>query len=454
MTGGGPVIGPAAAPSPPPGAAIGMWQPVTEPERAMLASGGDRDAYLAALVAGPLLLPVSPAAARGLEAAAWPTALLDGETHVLAFTSPEAIAACLPGERVEYRIISLAEIVHQWPDPAWWLAVDPGLPIGERISGVELGRLPDPPGAVEVEERWRDAIAREDPDALTAALLRAEIVVPLRPDGSGSRDVTDPDFPWWCLPDDVGQPCLPVFTSEALSRQVLGDHEVVLISSAQLAANWPDPAWQLLANPGTALAASIPGASVRVLNDWLGQLRTVLTEAADEERRRLPADEVPTPAGPEPRDGPDRADGGLAAEDDGPDPDAPLLLQVVIPHRYLSSYLEQGYDRAAGLVHRWWGAGRETPQRLYQRLGLLGEGSPFRGDDEWVVVLRWAPVDDTGRRWARGEPRMEALVVPDGAELHKIDRAGNDELLARFDATGRRWLPADLADEPSGDRSA
>ncbi|MDG4762758.1 SseB family protein [Solwaraspora sp. WMMD406] len=424
------------------------WQPVTDPERAMLACGDDRQAYLTALASGPLLLPVPPPETDGgVSPAAWPTARLDGETHVLAFTSPEAIAACLPGQRVEYRLVSITDLASWWQDPQWWLAVDPGLPIGARVSGAELARLAATgptvgaaTGPVPGEEELRAAIDGQDPDALTAALLRSELVVPLAPDGSASRDVTDPDFPWWCLPDAAGEPSLPVFTSEQRLRQVLGDHDFVVLSSVQLAGAWPDPSWQLMLNPGTPLAASIPGESVQALHGWLDGLRTALTEAVDEERQRLLADGPPetTLAPGAPGAG---TDGEPAAA--GPDPAAPPMLQVVVPHRYVRSYLDQGYDRVAGLVHRWWGTGRETPRRLYERLDLLGDGSPFRADDDWAVVLRWPPADATEQGWWDGPPRMESFVVPDGAGLHKIDRDGGDEPLARFDAAERRWLPPD-----------
>ena len=414
------------------------WRPVTEAEVAMAAAveAGDREAFLAAFAGGPLLLPVSPEAAAGRAQLAWPTGVFEGLTHVIAFTSPEAIAVCMPGESVSYRLASLTDVVAAWPDDSWWLAVDPGLPIGLRLSAAELRGLPDP-AADEAEATLRDAIIRQDPDLLAAALLKAEIVVPLRPDGSESRDLTDPEFPWWCLPDAAGEPTLPVFTSEARLRQALGDHDFVVVSSYQLADSWPGPTWQLSVNPGTALATTVPGESVLALRNWLGQLRAVVTDAAEDERSRLLTMEQDEPAVPVQRSGSTTT---ADDDDDEPDPDLPLLLQMVIPLQYLPSYLDQGYDRAAGLVHAWRGPGRETPVRLYRRLGLLGDGSPFTEADEWAVVLRWAPDEETPADWGQGRPRMEALVVPNGAELYRIHRDGGEEAMARFDADARRWL--------------
>ncbi len=185
--------------------------------------------------------------------------------------------------------------------------------------------------------------------------------------------------------------------------------------------------------------ATLPGAALRTLHDWLGQLRQVVTDATEEERqRREPNAATPAAPGvPAPRSAPD-ADDAV----DEPDPDLPIRLQPVIPHRYLTSCLEDGYQRAAGLVHAWAGPGRDTPARLYRRLGPLGVGSPFVESDEWVAVLRWDPDEATPEEWGRGQPRMESLVVPDGTGLHCLHRDGRDELLACFDAASGRWLPA------------
>ncbi|WP_433533690.1 SseB family protein [Micromonospora sp. CA-263727] len=415
------------------------WQPANATEQALLAAAeaDDRQAFLSELAAAALLLPVSPAAAAGREPAGWPTAQHDGVTHVMVYTSPAAIAAGLPGQSVSYRVSGLIDLAVDWPDDDWVLAVDAGLPIGVRLVADELRTLAAP--AVEAERPVREAIVQQDPDALMSALLRAELVLPLRPDGPATRDLSDPEFPWWSVPDEQGRLSLPVFTSEARLRQALGDHDLVAVSSLQLAEHWPDLSWQLLLNPETPVAAALPGEAVLTLREWLGELRAVVTEAAEQEQRRrgTAAYAEPSTVGvPVPRPASE------TVTEDGPDPEVPLRLQLVIPHRYLTSYLDDGYDRAAGLVHAWHGPGRDTPARLYRRLGLLGGGSPFEELDEWVAVLRWAPGEATPEEWGRGQPRMESLVVPDDTELRCLHQDGRDELLARFDAAARRWSPA------------
>ncbi|MFV2088416.1 SseB family protein [Micromonospora sp. LOL_021] len=426
-----------AVPGPRSGPDPAGWRPATAAEAGM-AAATDRAGYLAALGTGPLLLPVSAEAAAGQAPFAWPTVEHDGAPHVLAFTSPQAIAAGLPGESVRYVTVTLAEVAAAIPDDSWWLAVDPGLPIADRISAGQLRELAPSPDADadadaaagpadpagDIAQALRAAVAAEDPDAVMAALLRAEFTVPLPPGAApDATDLADPGFPWWCLPDEAGQPSVPVFTSPALLAEVFDvPPPSVVASSVRLFANWPDPRWQLAVDPGTASAVSLPGEAVRQVSRWLDELRRTATEA----------------------------DQAVEVETVDADPDVPVRMQLVIPHRHLHAYVADGYDRMAGPVHRWHGPGRDTPNRLYARLGLLGPESPFTAADEWVPVVRWEPGPDTPATWLDERPQQRALAVPDGAELHVLHQDGRDELLARFDRGGRRWLPAEPSPgEPS-----
>ncbi|WJK41456.1 SseB family protein [Solwaraspora sp. WMMA2056] len=375
---------------------------------------------------GPLLLPVSDDTAAGRAPFAWPTVDHDGTPHVLAFTSPQAIADALPGQSVQYVTVEFAEVAANLPD-GWCLAVDPGSPTAVLLPASELRDQLSTVGggtAGDVARALRDAVAAEDPDALMAALLQAEFTVPLAPPATGVvPGLTDPDFPWWCVPDADGNPSVPVFTSPALLRQALDDPPAtVAASSVQLFAHWPDPGWHLAVDPGTPFAVSLPGTAVREVSGWLDEVRRTVTGAAA----------GPIESGSDPPD-----------QDPDLDPDLPVRMQVVVPHRYLQAYVSDNYDRVAGVVHRWHGPGRDTPRRLYARLALLGPESPFTVDDEWVPVLRWTPGPDTPPSWLDGGPQHRSLVVPDGAQLRVLHHDGGDELLASYDRAARRWLPTD-----------
>ncbi|MDG4773767.1 SseB family protein [Solwaraspora sp. WMMD792] len=408
------------------------WRPATAAESGM-AAATDLAGYLAALGTGPLLLPVSAETAAGQAPFAWPTVEHDGAPHVLAFTSPQAIAAGLPGESVRYVTVTLAEVAATIPDDSWWLAVDPGLPIADRITAGQLRELIPAPDAGDIAQALRAAVAAEDPDAVMAALLRAEFTVPLLPDAdpdAAATDLADPRFPWWCLPDEAGQPSVPVFTSPAMLAELFDvPPPSVVASSVRLFANWPDPGWQLAVDPGTASAVSLPGEAVRQVSQWLDELRRTVTEADQADVAQTVTEA-------------DRAEGTEVDRAEA-EPDVPVRMQLVVPHRHLHAYVADGYDRMAGPVHRWHGSGRDTPKRLYARLGLLGPESPFTAADEWVPVVRWEPGPDTPATWLDEQPQQRALAVPDGAELHVLHQDGSDELLARFDRSGRRWLPVD-----------
>ena len=155
------------------------WQPATEAEESLLtaATAGDKGTFLSALSNAPLLLPVSPEAAAGREPARWATGESEGVTYVFAFTSPATIAACLPGQETRYLVTTVAELATDWPDPAWWLAVNPGTPIGARLDARILCAAPAPDGVVTAgEAALLEAVNREDSDAYMAALARSSSV--------------------------------------------------------------------------------------------------------------------------------------------------------------------------------------------------------------------------------------------------------------------------------------
>ena len=107
------------------------WEPATSVEVALRDAlrAQDQDLYFRVLSRADLLLPVAAPPVPGATGAGWGTWVTGGRTHVLAFTSPAALAACLGQAAGNTRWSSYAELAGDWPDPQWWLAVNPGLPI-------------------------------------------------------------------------------------------------------------------------------------------------------------------------------------------------------------------------------------------------------------------------------------------------------------------------------------
>ena len=107
------------------------WEPATEAEVAMRDAlrAGDQELYFRILARSELLLPVSTDALAGRSPVGWGTWTTGSRTHVLAFTSTEAMQVCLSEHAGSARRVAYHELAAHWPNLEWWLAVDPGLPI-------------------------------------------------------------------------------------------------------------------------------------------------------------------------------------------------------------------------------------------------------------------------------------------------------------------------------------
>lgn len=144
------------------------WQPGTDAELAMAAArdADDRREYFRLLSTAPLFLPLTDIPEPGEEPsgpqrfALWDMA---GRTFLVVYTSAECLTA-KAGPGVEgYVQTDYAELSAKWPDPQWWLAVNPGmqldcyLPI-EAVRKAADGTLTVPTA----EEAAEKAVA--DPD--------------------------------------------------------------------------------------------------------------------------------------------------------------------------------------------------------------------------------------------------------------------------------------------------
>ena len=133
-----------------------MWEPATEIEQRMREAlrSGRQEEYFQLLARQELLLPVAGDEAGG--EASWATWSAEDRTHILAFTSHEAMRACLRSHAGAFRTVRFTSLADSWPDGDWWLAINPGLPIEGYlpswfVTQVAAGdaSLPDAPGTAD-----------------------------------------------------------------------------------------------------------------------------------------------------------------------------------------------------------------------------------------------------------------------------------------------------------------
>src|ERR1051325_7377653 len=122
---------------------VSEWEPATDAERAMRDAlrTDDQESYFRILAGVDLLLPVSADALAGLAPLGWGTWSTGGRTHVLAFTSPSALQACLADYTGSARRVAYSELAETWPNLEWWLAVNPGLPIEGSLPAWFVAQL-------------------------------------------------------------------------------------------------------------------------------------------------------------------------------------------------------------------------------------------------------------------------------------------------------------------------
>ena len=119
------------------------WDPATEAEAAMreALAAADQELYFRILARSELLLPVSAEALAGRAPMGWGTWTTANRTHVLAFTSPAALYACLNEPGGSYRTVPFHALAEDWPNYEWWLAVNPGLPIEAYLPSWFVSQL-------------------------------------------------------------------------------------------------------------------------------------------------------------------------------------------------------------------------------------------------------------------------------------------------------------------------
>ncbi|WP_412738809.1 SseB family protein [Krasilnikovia sp. MM14-A1259] len=306
-----------------------------------------------------------------------------------------------------------------------------------------------------VEQDLYIAAGSRSTDAFLSTLLLATVLVPV---AGTSRPGSAPGESGFAFrtEDLSGEPYLVVFTSrDRLADYYAEPTRTVSVRFVELIRNWPDSAWSFAVNPGSPVGATYPGPQVIALANWAVESGLGF-DPADEP---LAPEEVPEPL-------PQRAS--------DPAQHATVMQKTVSPHQ-VDYFLERGYDRVAGFVHR---AGEvahlRTPAELFAALGLIHDGSPHQADAKEAYVLRWPAYRPSlyripyggqneqalramdgwvierapfrGNGFAPGEGRdviaefkVDSVRLPHGAQLWRIDADGTQALVAVLDCDGPVW---------------
>ncbi len=424
------------------------WEPAGDLENDMLAARfrGDQDAVVTRLVHADLLCPVNPAEVGSGAQLSWIASEISEHRCILAFTSTRSLDLLL-GHGTPHRLTRVVELARTWPDQDHWLAVDPGLPIEVYLPFGMVARMSDAACLphTDLERSLADTLAAEDLEGYARALLGADIVLPLATGRTGPRDVTDPRFPWFrvTVPGEYEGAILG-YTSEDRLREQMGVRAAVTVPFAELVKAWPDAADAFAVNVGTEFAARLDGRVLRYVGDRVVRIEGIAGKVVDDANKRteLGIEERTTLAQWRLREELDAA--GLPAPQPiaavpAPEPqeaDQPgVAVQVVVAQAQVERFLTSGHSRVAGLIHRRPDIRMIPLGELYQRLDLLGPGSPFGAEDKVGYLVRWRESEPD----AYQESRMDGRDVPDGAMLQRLVASGAEEPLARYRAATGRW---------------
>ncbi|MFC0507583.1 SseB family protein [Micromonospora costi] len=307
-----------------------------------------------------------------------------------------------------------------------------------------------------VEEDLLGAVGAASTDSFLSTLLLARVLLPVAAESSPGSRPGDPGFVWRTEEVD-GETFVVVYTSpERLADHVDGEVETVRVKFVQLIRRWPDSSWSFSVNPGTPVGAKLPGEQIVGLANWAADVGLGDDETDEASAAAEPAERTRPAAKPV-------------------DPTRPVVMQKAVAPSQLAYYLERGYDRVSGFVHRANElAHLNTPAQLYDALGLNHPDSPFSRDADEIYVLRWPAYRPSlyripyggqneaamramegwvierppfrGNGFAPGESsdvvaefKVDSARLPHGAQLWRIGADGTERVIAILDTDAPRW---------------
>ncbi|WP_442930191.1 SseB family protein [Micromonospora sp. LH3U1] len=261
-----------------------------------------------------------------------------------------------------------------------------------------------------VEEDLLGAAGVGSTDTFLSTLLLARVLLPAAPESVRGSRPGDPGFVWRTGQLD-GETYVVVYTSpERLADHTEGDVDTVRVKFAQLIRRWPEEDWSFAVNPGTPVGAKLPGEQIVALANWAAEVGL-----GDD----LEVDPEEAPAVAEPTARPRYAPAAV-------DPTRPTVMQKAIAPSQLAYYLDRGYDRVSGFVHR---AGElahlTTPAQVHDALGLSYPGSPFTREAEEIYVLRWPAHRPSLYRIPYGGQNEPAMRAMEGWVIERPPFRGN-----------------------------
>ncbi|WP_204034026.1 SseB family protein [Micromonospora qiuiae] len=387
-----------------------------------------------------------------------PTPTIEPEPTVPILPSPVGVSAepTVPIAPESPVGVSAEPAVPIAPEPPVGVPAEPTAPAQEVPAAVVADFQP----ANEVEKELLSAANAGNTDTFLSTLLLARVLMPVAADSAPGSRPGDPGFVWPAVELD-GQTFVLGYTSP----QRFADHtdpaaDTIQVRFVQMISRWPDPSWSFAVNPGTPVGAKLPGEQIVGLSNWA----TELGLGDDPESEPEPSADPPAPSG-----GQEKKPAPVA------DPARPIVMQKAVAPSQLGYYLERGYDRVSGFVHRATElAHLTTPAQLYRALGLHHPESPFTPDADEIYVLRWPAYRPSlyripyggqneaamramegwvierppfrGNGFAPGESsdvlaefKVDSVRLPHGAQLLRLGADGTERLVAVLDADTVSW---------------